>query len=336
MYEKTGGCHRSHGRRPIGPAGDGAGAGAGSQSERTGRRSDDPVRLYLREVGTVPRLTPGQELELAARICDAARQSASDEARPDGSGAISAPIGAEEARRRLAEGNLRLVVGVARRYAGLGVPLADLIQEGNLGLLRATETFDPSRGCRFSTYATVWIRHAVLQALADQARTIRIPESAAVILRRAYRAAARLRQALGREATTEELATAVGLQEEPLVSLLGRSKKPVPLEIPAGAEDGPQVLDVVEDPAGTAQETAAAHSLLHDRICDALAALEDVERRVILLRFGIEDGRSRTLEEVAGNLGMSRERVRQTEGKALRKLRRSRLCQALRACAGGE
>jgi len=236
----------------------------------------------------------------------------------------------EEARRRLTESNLRLVIGVARRYTGLGMPLLDLIQEGNVGLLRAVEKFDPGRGCRFSTYATWWIRHAILRSLGDQSRTVRIPAHVVQVLRRLSRASRELLQALGREAAPAELAAEVGISEELVHSILRSSKEPLPLDSPTGPDESSRLMDMIEDPSSPEPEAVTSRRLLREQLHLALAALTATEREVLSMRFGLKDGRFHTLEEVGTGLGMNRERVRQTEGKALRKLRHPTLCSRLR------
>jgi len=236
----------------------------------------------------------------------------------------------EAARRRLAECNLRLVIGVAKRYTGVGMSLLDLIQEGNVGLLRAVEKFDPARGCRFSTYATWWIRHAILRSLADQSRTIRIPAHVVQVLRRLSRASRDLLQVLGREAEAGELAGEVGISEELVHSILQASREPLSLDAPAGKGEAIRPLDRIEDPLSPEPESATARRLLREQLHLALAALTFREREVLSMRFGLKDGRFHTLEEVGRELGLNRERVRQTEGKALRKLRHPALCSRLR------
>lgn len=235
----------------------------------------------------------------------------------------------EEARRRLALANLRLVVSVARRYLSWGVPLLDLIQEGNMGLLRAVEKFDPAHGCKFSTYAVYWIRHAVTRSLTDQSRTIRIPGHMVQVLQRLSRSSRRLLQELGREPSPEELSADVGLPEDLVLAVLNSSKQPLSLDMPYGHQEG-ALRDYIEDHYSPDAELAASRRHLREQLHLALAALTDLERQVLTRRFGLRDGRYQTLEEVAGSLGTTRERVRQTEGKALRKLRHPTLCTRLR------
>jgi RNA polymerase primary sigma factor len=236
----------------------------------------------------------------------------------------------EEARRRLAVANLRLVVHVARRYVGWGMPLLDLIQEGNVGLLRAVEKFDSTKGCKLSTYATWWIRHAMMRALADQSRTIRIPGHIVQVLHRLSRASRKLLQQLGREPSPQELAAEVGLPEELVLAVLRASKEPLSLEMPFGREDDGLLRDAIVDRKSPEPEFEASRGLLREQVHLALAALTKREREILTMRFGLHDGRYHTLEEVGRALGIPRERVRQTEGKALRKLRHPTLCTKLR------
>ena len=235
----------------------------------------------------------------------------------------------EDARRRLALANLRLVVSVARRYLSWGVPLLDLIQEGNMGLLRAVEKFDPARGCKFSTYAIYWIRHTITRSLTDQSRTIRIPGHMVQVLQRLSRSSRRLLQELGREPSPEELSADVGLPDDLVSAVLNSSKQPLSLDMPYGHQEG-ALRDYIEDHCSPDAELAASRRHLREQLHLALAALTDLERQVLTRRFGLRDGRYQTLEEIAGSLGTTRERVRQTEGKALRKLRHPTLCTRLR------
>ncbi len=236
----------------------------------------------------------------------------------------------EEGRRQFTEANLRLVIRTARRYVGLGLSLMDLVQEGNVGLLRAVEKYDASRGCRFSTYATWWIRHAILRALTDQSRTIHIPGHVVQVLRRMSRASRHLLQRLGREPEPSELAAEVGISEELALAVISSSKQPLSLDLPSGEDQAQVLADTLPDSGSVGAEAAASGSLLREQLHLALSALTSTERNVVAMRFGLVDGRYHTLEEAGRVLGMSRERVRQTEGKALRKLRHPTLCSRLR------
>jgi RNA polymerase primary sigma factor len=260
---------------------------------------DDPVRMYLREIGRVPLLSASQEVTLAKRMED----------------------GDDEARRHLTEANLRLVVSVAKKYIGRGMSLLDLIQEGNIGLIRAVEKFDYRKGYKFSTYATWWIRQAITRAIADQARTIRIPVHMVETINRLIRTSRRLVQELGRDPTSDEIAVEMGLPPEKVREIIKISQEPVSLETPIGEEEDSHLGDFIEDVKALAPADAASHQLLKEQVEDVLDSLTQRERRVLQLRFGLDDGRSRTLEEVGREFGVTRERIRQIEAKALRKLR---------------
>jgi len=264
-----------------------------------GMSIDDPVRMYLREIGRVPLLSASQEVSLAQRMAQ----------------------GDEEARRHLTEANLRLVVSVAKKYIGRGMSLLDLIQEGNIGLIRAVEKFDYHKGFKFSTYATWWIRQAITRAIADQARTIRIPVHMVETINRLIRTSRRLVQELGRDPTSDEIAKEMGLPPEKVREIIKISQEPVSLETPIGEEEDSHLGDFIEDQKALAPADAASHQLLKEQVEDVLDSLTQRERRVLQLRFGLDDGRSRTLEEVGREFGVTRERIRQIEAKALRKLR---------------
>ena len=260
---------------------------------------DDPVRMYLKEIGRVPLLTAEEEVELARRM----------------------EAGDERARHRLEEANLRLVVSIAKRYVGRGMLFLDLIQEGNLGLLKAVEKFDYSKGYKFSTYATWWIRQAITRAIADQARTIRIPVHMVETINKYIRISRQLLQELGRDPTPEEVAKHMGLSTARVREIMKIAQEPVSLETPIGEEEDSHLADFIEDEAALDPADAASMMLLKEQIADVLKTLAPREAEVLRLRFGLEDGRSRTLEEVGQNFGVTRERIRQIEAKALRKLR---------------
>jgi RNA polymerase primary sigma factor len=276
---------------------------------------DDPVRMYLREIGRVPLLTAEEEVKLAQRM----ERGKAERLKPvpnrryvdDG----------EEAQRRLTEANLRLVVSVAKKYIGRGMSLLDLIQEGNIGLIRAVEKFDYTKGYKFSTYATWWIRQAITRAIADQARTIRIPVHMVETINRLIRISRRLLQDLGREPTSEEIAEQMEITPEKVREIIKVSQEPVSLETPIGEEDDSHLGDFIEDHTALAPADAASHQLLKEQVEDVLESLTERERKVLQLRFGLDDGRSRTLEEVGKEFHVTRERIRQIEAKALRKLR---------------
>ena len=260
---------------------------------------DDPVRMYLKEIGRVPLLSAEEEVELAQRM----------------------EAGDETARHRLEEANLRLVVSIAKRYVGRGMLFLDLIQEGNLGLLKAVEKFDYSKGYKFSTYATWWIRQAITRAIADQARTIRIPVHMVETINKLIRVSRQLLQELGRDASPEEIAKEMGLSAARVREIMKIAQEPVSLETPIGEEEDSHLGDFIEDEAALDPADAASMMLLKEQISEVLKTLAPREAEVLRLRFGLEDGRSRTLEEVGQSFGVTRERIRQIEAKALRKLR---------------
>jgi RNA polymerase primary sigma factor len=264
-----------------------------------GVKISDPVRMYLKEIGRVPLLSAQEEIELAKRI----------------------EQGDEEAKRRLAEANLRLVVSIAKRYVGRGMLFLDLIQEGNLGLIKAVEKFDYRKGYKFSTYATWWIRQAITRAIADQARTIRIPVHMVETINKLIRVSRQLLQELGREPTAEEIAAEMDLSPEKVREIQKIAQEPVSLETPIGEEDDSHLGDFIPDDEALAPADAAAYELLKEQLEDVLDTLTEREENVLRLRFGLDDGRTRTLEEVGKVFGVTRERIRQIEAKALRKLR---------------
>jgi RNA polymerase primary sigma factor len=260
---------------------------------------DDPVRMYLKEIGKVPLLTPAEEIKLAKRM----------------------ERGDEEAKRRLIEANLRLVVSIAKKYVGRGMLFLDLIQEGNLGLIRAVEKFDWRKGYKFSTYATWWIRQAITRALADQARTIRIPVHMVETINKLIRVSRQLLQELGREPTPEEIGQAMKMPTERVREILKIAQEPISLETPIGEEEDSHLGDFIEDQDALAPAEAASFTMLKEQLEGVLDTLTPRERKVLKLRFGLDDGRPRTLEEVGREFGVTRERIRQIEAKALRKLR---------------
>ena len=278
---------------------------------------DDPVRMYLREIGRVPLLTGEEEVKLARRM----ERGKDEQLKPVTSRDYRIIEDGEEAQRRLTEANLRLVVSVAKKYIGRGMSLLDLIQEGNIGLIRAVEKFDYTKGYKFSTYATWWIRQAITRAIADQARTIRIPVHMVETINRLIRISRRLLQDLGREPTSEEIAEQMEISPEKVREIIKVSQEPVSLETPIGEEDDSHLGDFIEDHTALAPADAASHQLLKEQVEDVLDSLTERERKVLQLRFGLDDGRSRTLEEVGKEFHVTRERIRQIEAKALRKLR---------------
>ncbi len=269
---------------------------------------DDPVRMYLREIGRVNLLTAAEEVDLAKKM----------------------EAGSMAARERLIQANLRLVVSVAKKYIGRGMSLLDLIQEGNIGLIRAVEKFDYRRGYKFSTYATWWIRQAITRSIADQARTIRIPVHMVETINKLVRVSRRLLQEKGREPTSEEIATEMGITAEKVREIIKVSQQPVSLETPIGEEEDSHLGDFIEDQSAMAPADAASHQMLKEAVNAVLDTLSDREQKVIKLRFGLDDGRTRTLEEVGREFDVTRERIRQIEAKALRKLRHPRRAQTLK------
>ena len=264
-----------------------------------GISTDDPVRMYLKEIGKVPLLTADEEIELAKRM----------------------EQGDEEAKRKLAEANLRLVVSIAKRYVGRGMLFLDLIQEGNLGLIKAVEKFDYRKGYKFSTYATWWIRQAITRAIADQARTIRIPVHMVETINKLIRVSRQLLQEYGREPQPEEIAAEMGISEEKVREIIKIAQEPVSLETPIGEEEDSHLGDFIPDDEAPAPAEAGAFTLLREQLMGVLSTLTPREEKVLRLRFGLDDGRARTLEEVGKEFKVTRERIRQIEAKALRKIR---------------
>ena len=260
---------------------------------------EDPVRMYLKEIGKVPLLNADEEIELAQRM----------------------EVGDQDAKKRLAEANLRLVVSIAKRYVGRGMLFLDLIQEGNLGLIKAVEKFDYRKGYKFSTYATWWIRQAITRAIADQARTIRIPVHMVETINKLIRVSRQLLQELGREPSPEEIAEEMNMPVERVREILKISQEPVSLETPIGEEEDSHLGDFIQDDNVPVPADAAAFTLLKEQLVEVLGTLTEREQKVLRLRFGLDDGRARTLEEVGKEFKVTRERIRQIEAKALRKLR---------------
>ncbi len=260
---------------------------------------DDPVKVYLKEIGRVPLLTPEEEIDLAVKIKD----------------------GDEAAKKRLSEANLRLVVSIAKRYLGRGMQFLDLIQEGNLGLIKAVEKFDYTKGFKFSTYATWWIRQAITRAIADQARTIRIPVHMVETINKVKKVSSQLLHTNGHEPTADEIAAELDMPTDKVREIMRVAQEPVSLETPIGEEEDSHLGDFIPDEDAPAPQDAASHTLLKEQLADVLDTLTPREEKVLRLRFGLEDGRSRTLEEVGKEFNVTRERIRQIEAKALRKLR---------------
>ncbi len=264
---------------------------------------DDPVRMYLKEIGKVPLLTADEEVEIAKQL-----ENGTDEEK-------------EEAKRKLAEANLRLVVSIAKRYVGRGMLFLDLIQEGNLGLIKAVEKFDYTKGFKFSTYATWWIRQAITRAIADQARTIRIPVHMVETINKLIRVSRQLLQEYGREPTPEEIAKEMGISEAKVREIIKIAQEPVSLETPIGEEEDSHLGDFIPDDDAPAPAEAASFALMKEQLMEVLDTLTPREEKVLRLRFGLDDGHQRTLEEVGKVFNVTRERIRQIEAKALRKLR---------------
>jgi len=288
--------------------------------------SFDPVRMYLKEIGKVPLLTGAQEVSMAKRFeagLDAEAQiEGASGLSPERRASLRAVVrDGELAKSQLIEANLRLVVSIAKRYVGRGMALLDLVQEGNLGLIRAVEKFDYTKGFKFSTYATWWIRQAITRSIADQARTIRIPVHMVETMNKVTRVSRQMLQELGREPTVDEIAAKVELTPDRVREIQRLGQEPVSLETPVGEEDDSSLGDFVEDPNATAPATAAARALLTEAIEEALEELNDRERAVVRMRFGLDDGQVRTLEEVGREFNVTRERIRQIESKTLAKLR---------------
>lgn len=273
---------------------------------------DDPVRMYLREIGKIPLLTFDEELDLAKKILE----------------------GDEDAKKKLAESNLRLVVSIAKKYVGRGMLFLDLIQEGNMGLIKAVEKFDYTKGFKFSTYATWWIRQAITRAIADQARTIRIPVHMVETINKLIRTSRNLLQQLGREPTPEEIAKEMEISVEKVVEIQKIAQDPVSLETPIGEEEDSHLGDFIQDEDSPAPHDAASYTLLKEQLEEVMNTLTPREAKVLKLRFGLEDGKSRTLEEVGKEFNVTRERIRQIEAKALRKLRHPSRSKKLRDYMG--
>lgn len=273
-----------------------------------GTATDDPVRMYLKEIGRIPLLSPEKEVELARRMNE----------------------GDEDAKQQLVEANLRLVVSIAKRYAGRGMQLLDLIQEGNLGLIKAVEKFDYTKGYKFSTYATWWIKQAITRALADQSRTIRIPVHMVETMNRVIRTSRQLTQQIGREPKPEEIAQRLEMSPERVQEILKISQDPVSMETPVGEEDDSHLGDFIRDEHMPVPEDAATYSILREQIEEVLSTLTEREQQVLRLRFGLDDGHSRTLEEVGKIFHVTRERIRQIEAKAIRRIKQPSRARKLR------
>ena len=273
---------------------------------------EDPVRMYLKEIGRIPLLSSEEEIELAKRM----------------------EMGDEEAKKKLSEANLRLTVSIAKRYSGRGMQFLDLIQEGNLGLIKAVEKFDYRKGYKFSTYATWWIRQSITRAIADQARTIRIPVHMVETMNRVNRTSRRLLQEYGREPTPEEIAVTMNLPVERILEVSKISQEPVSLETPIGEEEDSHLGDFIQDEHVPVPSEEAAHTLLREQLEEVMDTLSDREQKVLALRFGLEDGKPHTLEEVGRDFQVTRERIRQIEAKALRKLRHPTRSRKLRDFLG--
>lgn len=274
--------------------------------------AEDPVRMYLKEIGRIPLLSSEEEIELAKRM----------------------EMGDEEAKKKLSEANLRLTVSIAKRYSGRGMQFLDLIQEGNLGLIKAVEKFDYRKGYKFSTYATWWIRQSITRAIADQARTIRIPVHMVETMNRVNRTSRRLLQEYGREPTPEEIAVTMNLPVERILEVSKISQEPVSLETPIGEEENSHLGDFIQDEHVPVPSEEAAHTLLREQLEEVMDTLSDREQKVLALRFGLEDGKPHTLEEVGRDFQVTRERIRQIEAKALRKLRHPTRSRKLRDFLG--
>ena len=291
-----------------------------TETSYEGINVDDPVRMYLREIGRIPLLTYDQELELAKRILKEGENASEEDA--------------EEAKQKLAESNLRLVVSIAKKYVGRGMLFLDLIQEGNMGLIKAVEKFDYTKGFKFSTYATWWIRQAITRAIADQARTIRIPVHMVETINKLIRTSRHLLQQLGREPTIEEIAQEMEMPVEKVVEIQKIAQDPVSLETPIGEEDDSHLGDFIQGDDSPAPQDSAAYTLLKEQLEEVMNTLTPREAKVLKLRFGLEDGKARTLEEVGREFQVTRERIRQIEAKALRKLRHPSRSKKLRDYMG--
>ena len=298
---------------------------------------DDPVRMYLKEIGKVPLLAPDEEIELAQKM--SAGNLAKEQLEEAEEGSLSPEELAElkklakagdAAKQKLAEANLRLVVSIAKRYVGRGMLFLDLIQEGNLGLIKAVEKFDYTKGYKFSTYATWWIRQAITRAIADQARTIRIPVHMVETINKVIRVSRQLLQELGHDPSPEEIAEEMNMPVEKVREILKIAQEPVSLETPIGEEEDSHLGDFIPDEGASEPSEAASFTLLKEQLVDVLSTLTPREEKVLKLRFGIEDGRTRTLEEVGKEFNVTRERIRQIEAKALRKLRHPCRCKKLK------